>query len=236
MKETSGYIQNVPSGHLAGHIVKVITMYPLITLRSKWWAHCESNLSEWLRSHAGHIVSHILKETHGFFHKVPTGHLAEYIVKELSMHLLVTCWLNCLRNHDVITMETLGKWGFAPSVLCNQPLRHPDLCHPHHPLLPRASLVTAAIEAAMLSGLRSGGPSFKVNFTTFIMTLMACLLVYHSYPLCQCLVICVCHFPGPFACIPCLKPQGPRRTKTKWMSTLKFPHSCTCYHHVSTTI
>jgi len=62
-------------------------------------------------------VSHILKETHGFFHKVPTGHLIEYIVKDLSMYLLVTCWLNCLRNHNVITMETLGKWGSAPSVM-----------------------------------------------------------------------------------------------------------------------
>jgi len=61
-------------------------------------------------------VSHILKETHGFFHKVPTGHLVEYILKELSMYLLVTCWLNCLRNHNVITMETWGKWGSAPSV------------------------------------------------------------------------------------------------------------------------
>jgi len=115
VKETSGYIQNVPSGHLAGHIFKAITMCPLVTLRSKWWAHCESNLDEWLRFHAGHIVSHILKETHGFFHKVPTGYLAEYIVKELSMYLLVTCWLNCLRNHNVITTETLGKWGSAPS-------------------------------------------------------------------------------------------------------------------------
>jgi len=116
VKETSGYIQNVPSGHLAGHIVKAITMYPLITLRSKWWAHFESDLNEWLRSHAGHIVSHILKETHGFFHKVPTGCLAEHIVKELNMYLPVTCWLNCLKNHNVITMETLGKWGSAPSV------------------------------------------------------------------------------------------------------------------------
>ena len=80
------------------------------------WAHCERNLDEWLRSHASHIVSHISKETHGFFHKVPTGHLAEYIVKELNMYLAVTCWLNCLRNHNVITMEILGKWGFAPSV------------------------------------------------------------------------------------------------------------------------
>ena len=80
VKETSGYIQNVPSGHLAGPIVKAITMYPLITLRSKWWAHCESNLDEWLRPHAGHIVSHILKETTGFFHKVPPGYLAEYIL------------------------------------------------------------------------------------------------------------------------------------------------------------
>jgi len=53
------------------------------------------NLDGWLRSHAGHIVSRILKETHGFFYKVPAGHLAEYIVKELSMYLLVTCWLNC---------------------------------------------------------------------------------------------------------------------------------------------
>jgi len=115
VKETSGYIHNVPSGHLAGHIVKAITMYPPITLRSKWWAHCESDLNKWLRSHAGHIVSHILKETHGFFHKVPTGHLAEYIVKELNMYLPVACWLNCLKNHNVITMETLGKWGSAPS-------------------------------------------------------------------------------------------------------------------------
>jgi len=109
VKETSGYIHNVPSGHLAGHIVKVITMCPLITLRSKWWAHCESNL-------ARHILSYILKETHGFFHKVPPGHLVEHIVKELNMYLPVTCWLNCSRNHNVITMETLGKWGSAPSV------------------------------------------------------------------------------------------------------------------------
>jgi len=108
VKETSGYIQNVPSGHLAGHIVKVITMCPLVTLRSKWWAHFESDLNEWLRFHAGHIVSHILKETHGFFHKVPPGHLAEHIVKELNMYLPVTCWSNCLKNHNVITMETLG--------------------------------------------------------------------------------------------------------------------------------
>ena len=107
VKETSGYIQNVPSGHLAGHIVKVITMCPLITLRSKWWAHCESNLDEWLRFHAGHIVSHILKETHGFFHKVPLGHLAEHIVKELNMYLPVTCWLNCLKNHNVIVRNLL---------------------------------------------------------------------------------------------------------------------------------
>jgi len=106
----------VPSGHLAGHIVKVITMCPLITLRSKWWAHCESNLDEWLRSHVGHIMSHILKETHGFFHKVTPGHLAEHMLKELNMYLPVTCWLNCLKNHNVITMETLGKWGSAPSV------------------------------------------------------------------------------------------------------------------------
>ena len=89
VKETSGYIQNVPSGHLAGHIAKVITMCPLITLRSKWWAHCECNLSEWLGSHAGHILSHIVKETPGFFHKVPTGHLVGYIVKEPSMSPLV---------------------------------------------------------------------------------------------------------------------------------------------------
>ena len=115
VKETSGYIQNVPSGHLAGHTVKAITMYPSITLRSKWWAHYESSLDEWLRSHAGHIVSHILKQTTGFFHKVPPGHLAEYIVKELNMCLPVTCWLNFLKNHNVITMETLGKWGSAPS-------------------------------------------------------------------------------------------------------------------------
>ena len=60
-------------------------------------------------------MSHILKETPGFFHKVPTGHLAEHILKELSMYLLVTRWLNCLRNHNVITMETLGKWGSSPS-------------------------------------------------------------------------------------------------------------------------
>jgi len=60
-------------------------------------------------------VSHILKETHGFFHKVPTRHLAGYIVKELNMYLPVTCWLNCLKNYNVITMETLGKWGSAPS-------------------------------------------------------------------------------------------------------------------------
>jgi len=134
VKETSGYIQNVPSGHLAGHIVKAITMYPLITLRSKWWAHCERNLDEWLRSHAGHIVSHILKETPGLFHKVPTGHLAEYIVKELNMYLPVTCWLNCLRDHNVITMKTPGKWGFAPSAKpqevgfkegANRPTTHP---------------------------------------------------------------------------------------------------------------
>jgi len=122
VKETSGYIQNVPSGHLAGHIVKAITMYPLITLRSKWWAHFESNLDEWLGSHAGHILSHILEETHGFFHKVPTGHLAKHIVKELNMYLLVTCWLNCLKNHNVITMETPGKWGSAPSVMTDDVL------------------------------------------------------------------------------------------------------------------
>jgi len=120
VKETSGHIQNVPSGHLAGHIVKVITMCPLITLGSKWWAHCESNLDEWLRFHAGHIVSHILKETPGFSDKVPPGHLAEHIVKELNMYLPVTCWLNCLKNHNVITMETLGKWGSAPSVKCER--------------------------------------------------------------------------------------------------------------------
>jgi len=90
-KETSGYIQNVPSGHLAGHIVEVITMYPPITLRSKWWAHFASDLNEWLRFHAGHIVSHTLKEAPGFFYKVPTEHLAEHIVKKLNMYLLDTC-------------------------------------------------------------------------------------------------------------------------------------------------
>jgi len=61
-------------------------------------------------------VSHILKETPGFFHKVPTGHLAEHIVKELNMYLPVTCWMNCLKNHNAFSMETLGKWGSAPSV------------------------------------------------------------------------------------------------------------------------
>ena len=92
VKETSGYIQNVPSGHLAGH-----------------------------------IVSHILKETHGFFHKVPPGHLAGYIVKELNMYLLDTCWLNFLRNHNVFSMETLCKWGSAPSARTTESLSELEL-------------------------------------------------------------------------------------------------------------
>ena len=110
VKEISGSIHNVPSGHLAGHIVIAFSMCPLITLRSKWWAHCESILNEWLRSHAGcivsnimkeisgffqkvppgHIVSNIVKETPEFFQNVPTGHLCEYFMKELSMYLLDT--------------------------------------------------------------------------------------------------------------------------------------------------
>ena len=113
VKETSGYIQNVPSGHLAGYIVKAITMCLLITLRSKWWAHCECNLNKWLRSHVGHILSHIVKETPGFFHKVPTGHLPGHIVKELSMSPLVASWLHwwvhCERTQHVPAGYMLDK-------------------------------------------------------------------------------------------------------------------------------
>ena len=94
VKETSGYIHNMPSGHLAGH-----------------------------------IVSHILKETPGFFHKVPSGHLAGYIVKELSMYLLDICWMNCLKNHNAL--GTLGKWGSAPSEMSLQSLRLHFLCLNH---------------------------------------------------------------------------------------------------------
>ena len=82
VKEISGSIHNVPSGHLAGHIVIAFSMCPAITLRSKWWAHWESILNEWLRLHAGHIVSHIIKETPGFFHKVPAGHIEAILWKK----------------------------------------------------------------------------------------------------------------------------------------------------------
>ena len=38
-----------------------------------------------------------------------------YFVKEISIWLLATFWVNCLKNHNVITMYLLGKTPPAPS-------------------------------------------------------------------------------------------------------------------------
>src|SRR6202042_3534007 len=65
---------------------------------------------------AGHIVSHILKEIHRFFQNVPTGHLGGYFLNVISMYPLDTCWTNCLKNLNVISMYLLVKCPFAPSV------------------------------------------------------------------------------------------------------------------------
>ena len=86
VKETSGYIQNVPSGHLAGHIVKVITMYPLITLWkwSQWvaqvpcWSHCQPHFERnpWVLSQSTHWAP---------------------------------CWVHCKRTQYVSTEYMLNK-------------------------------------------------------------------------------------------------------------------------------
>ena len=84
---------------------------------------------------SGHILINFLKETPGYFQKVPHGHMTDffwmysqsthwshcdqidgYFVKELSIWSLATVWVNCLKNHNVITMYLLGKTPPAPSV------------------------------------------------------------------------------------------------------------------------
>jgi len=82
VKETSDYIQNVPSGHLAGHIVKAITMYPLITSKSKWWAHCEPHFERnpWVLSQSTHWApcwAHCERTQH-----VPAGYMLVELLKK----------------------------------------------------------------------------------------------------------------------------------------------------------
>ena len=61
-----------------------------------------------------------------------------YFVKETSMYLVDTVWINCLRNHNKITMYLLDKCPLAPSErkpsLSPSPSRDPQRPSPQPPM------------------------------------------------------------------------------------------------------
>ena len=60
------------------------TRYIVITCLGTFWKNSQRTLDEWLRSFDGHIVMWIVKETKGFFHKVPTRYFLMWFEKELK--------------------------------------------------------------------------------------------------------------------------------------------------------
>ena len=63
----------------------------------------------------GYCVKGIVKEIKGSFHKVPTGLMGGYFSKILGMCPVGIGWANCFRTHHELTMYPLGKCPLAPS-------------------------------------------------------------------------------------------------------------------------
>ena len=59
VKEPSGFIHKIPAGWFDGFILNLISMYPLITLRSKWWVSFKRTLN----LPAGQSVSKLFKNS-----------------------------------------------------------------------------------------------------------------------------------------------------------------------------
>lgn len=83
-----------------------------------------------------------------------------------SLHVFPNIFPNPTSSHNALgmTCSTSSVYGILLSVILTV-LSSLVYIRSHH-----------RSKSTILSGLGSGGPSFKVNFATFVMTPMACLL------------------------------------------------------------
>jgi len=117
VKETRGFFQKVATGYFCVFFVKVISMYPLFTLWSKWWIHFKKTQ----HISAGFWLGKLLKKSQ-LNHNVSTDYIppcpqCEFIVTKPTMNSHYTHWVNApLPPVHACSPDSLwfGQWPRSP--------------------------------------------------------------------------------------------------------------------------